>query len=123
MNKETIKYIIFFLVFFILVFSSKIEDYEKDLEFNNKSFNAKIEKIVETRGIKVYFYDYEKENYFYLSSYEGINLRVNDYLKKHGSEITILREDLKGDYVEIGKGKSIEPLKNYFSYFTGIEFN
>ena len=31
-----------------------------------------------------------------------------------------MRKNSNGDYIEVGKGKSIEPKKSYFNYFFGI---
>jgi hypothetical protein len=109
--------IVIILIFFFTVLNSKTDNYEKSKEFHLKYFSGEIEKIIEGRGTKIY---YDNDNFFYEDDYEGIKLLVGDLIRKNGSEITIIRKNNNGDYVEIGKGKSIEPKKSYFDYFFGI---
>ena len=108
---------IIILIFFFIVYNSKTDYYEKSKQFHTKYFSGEIQKIDEGRGTKIY---YDRDNYFYESDYDGIKLLVGDVIRKSGSEITIVRKDINGNYVEIGKGKSIEPKKSYFDYFFGI---
>ena len=108
--------LIIILIFCFVVYNSKNDYYEKSEEFYRNSFSAEIEKIVEGRGTKVY---YENDNYFYEEDYEGVKLKVGDVIRKNDAEIIITRKNSSGEYVEIGKGKSIEPNKNYFNYFFG----
>ena len=118
-----IKKIVILIIIFILlslIYNSKTEYYEKSIEFSNKSFSGEITKIITTRGTKVYYQDYDAENYFYLEDYRGIKLFVGDVFRKSGNEIIIMREDHSGKFVKVGTGKSLKPKESYFSYFTGI---
>jgi hypothetical protein len=101
-------------IFCFVVYNSKTEYYEKSKEFNQNSFSAEIEKIVEGRGTKVY---YKNDSYFYEEDYEGVKLKVGDVIRKNNAQIIIMRKNSNGEYVEVGKGKSIEPSKSYFNYF------
>ncbi|MEO8236613.1 MAG: hypothetical protein ABI576_00795 [Flavobacterium sp.] len=92
MIKKVILPIILVLIFAFTIYNSKKEYYEKSIEFNNKSFNAEVEKIVEGRGTKVYYQDYNTENYFYLEDYSGVKLFVGDVLRKNSNEISIRRK-------------------------------
>ena len=109
--------LVIILIFFFSVYNSGTAYYKKNKEFHSKYFSGEIEKIIEGRGTKIY---YDRDNYFYESDYDGIKLLVGDVIRKNGSEITISRKDINGNYVEIGKGKSKEPKKSYFDYFFGI---
>ena len=108
--------LIIILIFCFVVFNSKKDYYEKSEEFYHNSFTGEIEKIIEGRGTKVY---YENESFFYEEDYEGEKLKVGDLIRKNNAEITIMRKNSSGEYIEIGKGKSIEPNKSYFNYFFG----
>lgn len=109
--------VIIISIFIFIVYNSKSEYYQKSKEFHEKYFNGEILKIVEGRGTEIY---YEKNSFFYKDDYEGPELLVGDILRKNNSEITIMRKNAEGDYVEIGKGKSIKPKESYFNYFFGI---
>lgn len=104
-------------IFLFVVYNSKRHYYENSRDFYSKYFNGEIQKIEDGRGIEIY---YEKDSFFYKDDYEGPELFVGDILRKSASEITIMRKDSKGDYIEVGKGKSKEPKKKYFNYFFGI---
>ncbi|MEW5677243.1 hypothetical protein ABGT15_13090 [Flavobacterium enshiense] len=106
--------IIITLIVFFLIYNSKTEYYEKSKEFHNSYFSSEIIKIEQARGTKIY---YENDNFFYESDYKGVKLMVNDVIRKSSDGITILRKNSKGKYIEIGKGKSIEPKISYFKYF------
>ncbi len=121
MNKRTIfSILILFSIFLFFVYNSGTEYYEKSIEFSRKNFSGEITKIVETRGTKVYYKDYDIENYFYLGDYSGVELLVGDVLRKRGDEITVMRKGNNNELFEVGKGKSLKPEKSYFTYFTGI---
>nr|WP_315246283.1 hypothetical protein [uncultured Flavobacterium sp.] len=104
-------------IFLFVAYNSKRNYYEMSRDFHSKYFNGEIQKIEEGRGIEIY---YEKDNFFYKDDYEGPELFVGDILRKSNHEITIMRQNSSGDYIEVGKGKSIEPKKSYFDYFFGI---
>ena len=104
--------LVILLIFSLVVFNSKKDKYEKSEEFYRNSFSGEIEKIIEGRGTKVY---YGNESFFYEEDYEGEKLRVGDIVRKNNAEITIMRKNSNGEYIEIGKGKSIEPNKSYFN--------
>jgi hypothetical protein len=108
------------VIFVTVVYNSKTDFYEKSKEFSKMSFSGEITKIVVSRGTKVYFTDYGIEKYFYIEDYSGVELFVGDILRKNGEEIRIMRKDSNGEYVEVGKGKSLKPEKSYCTYFTGI---
>jgi hypothetical protein len=101
-------------IFCFVVYNSKAEYYEKSKEFNQNYFSGEIEKIIEGRGTKVY---YKNDSYFYEEDYEGVKLKVGDVIRKNNAQIIIMRKNSNGEYVEVGKGKSIEPCKSYFNYF------
>ena len=106
--------LIIILIFCFVIYNSKKDSYEKSEEFYRKSFSGEIEKIIEGRGTKVY---YENDSYFYEEDYEGVKLNVGDVIRKKDAEIIIMRKNSSGEYVEVGKGKNIEPNKSYFNYF------
>ncbi|MFV8333548.1 hypothetical protein [Flavobacterium sp. GSP14] len=114
--RKIIPVIILFSILFSIIYNSKTEYYEKSKEFHKSYFSAEITKIKEYRGTKIY---YDNDNYFYESDYDGIKLKVGDVIRKNDAEIIVTRKNSSGEYVEIGKGKSIKPSKSYFSYFFG----
>lgn len=108
---------ILIITFCSLVYNSKTEDYEKSKEFHKSYFSSEIIKINEGRGTKIY---YGKDTYFYESDYDGIELKVGDVIRKGDKEIIVTRRNASGEYIMVGKGKSLEPEKCYFDYFFGI---
>lgn len=104
-------------IFIFIVYNSKTEYYQKSKEFHQNYFNGEIQKIVAGRGTEIY---YEKDKFFYKDDYDGPELLVGDIIRKSNTEITILRKNYEGNYIEIGRGKSIQPKKSYFDYFFGI---
>ncbi|MBF4491953.1 hypothetical protein IR010_05310 [Flavobacterium sp. MR2016-29] len=117
MRNGTIPILVIISILLFLIYNSKNEYYKKSKEFHEKTLNGEILEIAKSRGTKIY---YDRNDFFYQSDYEGPELFVGDVIRKNGSEIMILRKDSKGDYIEVGKGKSVEPEKSYFNYFFGI---
>lgn len=109
--------IIIFLIFLILIYTSKTDYYESKKEFYKRSFSSEIEKMIGSRGTRVYYKYFGKESYFYLHQYEGIELKVADVIRKNEDVITIMRKDKNGEYAEVGKGKSLKPEESYFQFF------
>jgi hypothetical protein len=109
--------IILFCVFCILVYNSGTEYYEKSREFHKNYFSGEILKIKEGRGTKIY---YESDKYFYEGDFEGIKLKVGDIIRKNDTVVIVMRRNSRGEYVEVGIGRSKEPKKSYFNYFFGI---
>ena len=115
--RKIIPVIILIPILFFIIYNSKTEYYEKSKEFHKSYFSAEIIKIKEGRGTQIY---YDNDNYFYESDYDGIKLKVGDVIRKSDAEIIVTRKNSNGEYIEIGKGKSIAPEKSYFNYFFGI---
>ncbi len=109
--------IVIISIFCFIVYNSKTENYENSKEFYRNNFSSEIEKIVEGRGTKIY---YENDKFFYEDDFRGIKLKIGDLIRKNNSEIIVLRKNINGEYVEVGKGTSKEPSKCYFNYFFGI---
>lgn len=109
--------IIIVLIFVIAIYASKTDYYESKKEFYKRSFSSEIEKVIESRGTKVYYKYFDRESYFYLDDYEGVELKVGDIIRKTDDKISIMRKDKNGKYIEVGKGKSLKPEESYFQFF------
>lgn len=115
--RKIIPIVIIISIFCFVVYNSKSEYYEKSKEFKNSTFNGEILKITEGRGNKIY---YENDKYFYDSECKDLEIKVGDVVRKSLSEIILMRKDLNGNYVEVGKEIITEQNESYFNYFFGI---
>ena len=115
--RKTIPVILVISIFCFMVYNSKTEYYEKSKQFYANSFSGEIIKITEGRGNKIY---YENDKYFYDFECDGLEIKVGDVVRKNINEIIVLRKNLNGEYVEVGKEIIKKPSKSYFNYFFGI---
>ena len=112
--KRIIPVLIIFGIVSYLIYNSKRSDYKNKLLFFHKNINARIVKIAENRGTKVY---YSEDDFFYLESYKGVNIMKGDSLLKNDQEIKIYRKNKNNKFNFVGKGKPLKPPATYFEYF------
>lgn len=105
------------IIVFTFIYNSKTEFYNKKVEFYDKNITSLVTEIKETRGTKVYL---KNGDYFYISSIDYKDLKVNDKLKKLNNEIFVYRKDKQGEYQIIHNGKAIKPQETYFRFFFGL---